>query len=155
MSSTPARTEPKTVVLYDGVCKLCNRSINWIIDHDPRSRVRFLALQTPAGRALAARAGLDPDVLSTMVSIRGGTVMLRSTAALHIATRLDSWVRTPARLALVVPAFVRDIGYRLLARSRYSVFGKLDACRVPTPDIATRFLDDDDIDGAFRVAGLS
>ncbi|MEO1717134.1 MAG: DCC1-like thiol-disulfide oxidoreductase family protein [Planctomycetota bacterium] len=155
MSRGSTVQKANTVVLFDGVCKLCNGSINWIIDHDPQSLIRYLPLQSAAGRALAERAGLDPDVLSTMVAIREGRVMLRSTAALHIATRIRSPMAPVARVLLVIPAVLRDVGYRLLARSRYAVFGKLDACRMPTPDVESRFLDPDDVAGAFRVAGLS
>jgi predicted DCC family thiol-disulfide oxidoreductase YuxK len=150
-----ADSEIKTVLLFDGVCNLCNRSINWIIDRDPASRIRFLPLQSPAGRALAARAGLDPEVLTTMVAIRGGTVLLRSGAALHVGTQLDTPLALAAKVAKMIPVVLRDAGYRLVARSRYAAFGKLDACRVPTPELASRFLDAEDVETAFRVAGLA
>lgn len=155
MSSGATGDQTKTVVLFDGVCNLCNRSINWIIDRDAASRVRFLPLQSAAGQALAGHIGLDPQHLTTMVAIRSGDVMLRSSAALHVGTLLDTPLARFARVCLVIPAVLRDIGYRLVAHSRYVVFGKLDACRVPTPELASRFLNTDDVGEAFRVAGLS
>ncbi len=154
MADVATGDSSKTVVLFDGVCNLCNRSINWIIDRDPGSRMRFLPLQSDAGRALAGHIGLNPEQLTTMVAIRSGRVMLRSSAALHVGTRLATPLAGLARVCLVVPAVVRDIGYRLVAHSRYVVFGKLEACRVPTPELASRFLDPDDIEAAFAAAGL-
>ncbi|MEM9661708.1 MAG: DCC1-like thiol-disulfide oxidoreductase family protein [Planctomycetota bacterium] len=153
-------TEPNTVdsattvVLFDGVCNLCNRSINWIIDRDPASRIRYLPLQSQAGRALAEHAGLHPEHLTTMVAIRSGQVMKRSSAALHIGTRIESPLALLSRAFLLIPAVLRDLGYRVVAHSRYVLFGKMDACRVPTPDLASRFLDPDDVAAAFDVAGL-
>lgn len=144
----------RSVVLFDGVCNLCNRSINWIIDRDPASQVRFLPLQSPAGQALVASIGMDPQRLTTMIAIRSGRVMLRSSAALHVGTLLATPLARLSSLMLLVPSVLRDLGYRVVARSRYAVFGKLEACRVPTPELASRFLDPDDVGGAFAEAGL-
>lgn len=142
-----------TVVLFDGVCGLCNRSINWIIDRDPSSRIRFLPFQSPAGEALAEDVGLNPKLLTTMVAIQSGRVMLRSTAVLHVGSRLETPLARLAKLFVLVPTVLRDLGYRVVARTRYAFFGKLEACRMPTPDLASRFLDTDDVAAAFREAG--
>ncbi len=129
------------VVLFDGVCNLCNGAVQFIIDRDPGSQFRFASLQSEAGQALLARhdyrlpAG-DPE---SLVLVEGGQVFERSTAALKIARRLSGGWRAFAVL-LVLPRALRDVGYRFIARHRYGWFGKSDACRLPTPELKARFL---------------
>jgi predicted DCC family thiol-disulfide oxidoreductase YuxK len=130
------------VVLFDGVCNLCNASVNAVIDRDPDGRFHFASLQSPAARSLLAGLGAqppprDPD---SVLLVQDGHVYRESTAALRIARQL----RGPSRLLgafLVVPRPLRDVIYRFVARHRYGWFGKAEACRVPTPDLAARFLD--------------
>jgi predicted DCC family thiol-disulfide oxidoreductase YuxK len=129
------------VVLFDGVCNLCNASVNFVIDRDPEGIFHFAPLQSSAGRALLASHGRvppegEPD---SIVLVENGLVYDRSTAALRVARRL----RGPVKLlyALIVfPRVVRDLVYRLIARNRYRWFGKSDVCRVPTPELKARFL---------------
>jgi len=128
------------IVLFDGVCKFCNASVNFIIDHDARARVRFAALQSPVGRELLRRHGLPLDQLDSLVLIEGPNCYTRSTAALRIAGHLDGWWRY-LMAGLLLPPFLRDAAYDVLARHRYRWFGRLDACRVPTPDVRGRFLE--------------
>jgi len=128
------------IVLFDGVCRFCNASINFILDRDRAGRVRFAALQSAAGQALLRRYGLPTDRFASLVLVEGGRCWGRSTAALRIARHLDGlWPL--AALLLAVPPFLRDAAYDLLARNRYRWFGQLDACRVPTPEVRQRFLD--------------
>ena len=127
------------IVLFDGVCKFCNASVNFIIDHDPPGRVRFAALQSPAGQELLRRFGLKTTDFDTLVLVEGGQAFTRSTAALRVASHLSGPWRFGAAL-LLLPAFLRDPLYNLLARNRYRWFGTLDACRVPTPEVRARFL---------------
>jgi predicted DCC family thiol-disulfide oxidoreductase YuxK len=127
------------VILFDGVCNLCNASVNYVIDHDPTQRFRFASLQSEQGNALAAAHGIDANELASMVLIEHGRAYLRSTAALRVCRRL----RGPAKLLwplIAVPAFVRDPFYRFLARNRYRWFGERDACRLPTDADRERFL---------------
>lgn len=131
-------TEP-SIVLFDGVCNVCNAAVNFIIDRDPEGRFRFASLQSPEGMALAAPHGIDGSEPSTMVLIEDGRAYTQSTAALRIARKL----RAPwplAYAALFVPRALRDVAYRYFAANRYRWFGKTEACRVPTPDIRSRFL---------------
>jgi len=131
-------TEP-SVVLFDGVCNVCNRTVNFIIDRDPDARFRFASLQSPEGMALAAPHGIDGSQPSTLVLLEEGKAYTQSTAALRIARRL----RAPWPLAyalLAVPRALRDAAYRFFAANRYRWFGKADVCRVPTPEIRSRFL---------------
>lgn len=131
------------ILLFDGVCNLCSRTVQFILDHERTPTMRFCSLQSEAGRALLSRhdmmhvvAEADPD---TMVFIEDGRAFDRSTGALRVARHLRapwSW----GRVALILPRFVRDLGYRLVARNRYRWFGKTDSCLVPTPELKSRFL---------------
>ena len=128
------------VVLFDGVCNLCNGAVQFIIDRDPQAHFRFAAQQSEPGAALLARVGRplsgEPD---TIVLVEGGRVYERSDAALRIARRLSGAWRLLALLR-VVPRPLRDAVYGLVARSRYRVFGRSAECRVPTPELRARFL---------------
>ena len=127
------------VAFFDGVCNLCNGTVNFLIDHDRRGRLRFAPLQGSTFAELAARhpelRGVDSFVLS-----QGGRVHLRSAAALRILVALGG----PWRLAgalLAVPRPLRDLLYDFVARRRYRWFGRTDSCRMPTPELRARFLD--------------
>jgi predicted DCC family thiol-disulfide oxidoreductase YuxK len=128
------------VVLFDGVCKFCNAGVNFLIDRDPDARFRFAALQSAAGQDLLRRFHLPTSDFDTFVLVEGNRCSTRSTAALRIAMLLGGWWRLLYPLVLV-PRFLRDACYDLIARNRYRWFGQLDACRMPTPDLKRRFLD--------------
>jgi predicted DCC family thiol-disulfide oxidoreductase YuxK len=129
------------IVLFDGHCNFCNGVVNFLIDRDRRAALRFAALQSPAGRRLLAERGIVmPDEPDTMVLIDGPRTLIRSDAALA-TTRHLRWPWPLARAAVVVPRFIRDAVYSLVARNRYRWFGRSDACRVPTPELRARFLD--------------
>jgi predicted DCC family thiol-disulfide oxidoreductase YuxK len=129
------------IVLFDGVCNLCNASVNFLIDRDPSSTLRFASLQSDAARDLLMQFGPtplgDPD---SMLLIEGGRTYERSTAALRIVRHLSGAWRILGVL-LVIPRPLRDAVYRLVAANRYRWFGKSDVCRVPTPELRARFLD--------------
>ena len=130
------------IVLFDGVCKFCNASVNFLIDRDtpPGENFRFAALQSTAGQALLQRLGLRTDDFDTAVLVEHGRPYIKSSAALRIARNLGGWWSLLAVL-FAIPPFLRDGAYDVLARNRYRWFGKADACRVPTPEIRDRFLD--------------
>jgi predicted DCC family thiol-disulfide oxidoreductase YuxK len=128
------------IVLFDGVCRFCNAGVNFLIDRDPKARLRFAALQSPTGQGLLKKFGLRTTRFDTLVLVEGDHCYVRSTAAIRIAAHLDGfWWLTSG--ALFVPSFLRDFAYDVLARNRYRWFGTLDACRVPTPEVRSRFLD--------------
>jgi predicted DCC family thiol-disulfide oxidoreductase YuxK len=136
---TRNRDGAQAVVLFDGVCNFCNASINFAIDRDPAGRLKFAALQSPAGQDLLRRHGLPTRDFDTVVVVEDGRVFKKSDAALRIAGKLSGawpWLRAFA----VVPKFVRDFAYDVVAANRYRIFGSSDACRVPTPDLRRRFL---------------
>lgn len=129
------------IVLFDGVCNFCNRSVNWIIRRDKRGFFRFAPLQSDVGAELQKRYGLDPSALDTLVLVKGECVYTKSTAALRIVRRLRSrWRMLYAFIA--VPRPVRDFAYDLFARRRYRWFGKREECMVPSAEVRERFLSD-------------
>jgi predicted DCC family thiol-disulfide oxidoreductase YuxK len=134
-SSSPERP----LVLFDGVCNLCNASVDFILERDRKGTFRFAALQSEAGQRLLRGFELPTAEHRSLVLVEGDRVYLRSSAALRIARRLGGlW---PALyLFIVVPPFLRDLAYDFVARNRYRWFGKRDTCRVPTPELADRFL---------------
>ena len=135
----PAMPSEAVVILLDGVCNMCNASVNYVIDHDPLGRFRFASLQSEIGTALAAEHGIDANQLSSMVLIEDGRAYLRSTAALRVCRRLSGVVKLLWPL-IIVPRPLRDLGYRLIAKNRYQLFGKREACRLPTQADRERFL---------------
>ena len=128
------------VVLFDGVCNFCNAGVNFILDHDRSGRIHFAALQSEAGQRLLREFGLRTTDFDTLVLVEGNRCYTRSTAALRIAGLLDGWAWRLISALLLVPAFLRDYAYDVLARNRYRWFGRSEACRVPTPEVRGRFL---------------
>lgn len=129
------------LVLFDGVCNLCNASVNYVLDRDPAGRFQFAPLQGETARARLAALGKplpqgDPE---SIVLVSGGRVFEESTAALRIARRLSGPVKLLA-VFLVVPRPIRDLVYRFIARRRYRWFGRSAECRRPTPAVKARFL---------------
>ena len=127
------------IVLFDGVCNFCNGVVNWVIDRDEDGYFKFAALQSEIGQELVAKHGIDRNDTDSIILVEGEKAYTRSTAALRIAKRLNGiWSWGYALIA--VPAPIRDLFYRLFAKYRYRLFGKRDACLMPTPEIRTRFL---------------
>jgi len=133
------------LLLYDGVCGLCDRFVRFVLARDHRGRFRFATLQGPVGRDLVAAFGRDPDRLETVhvvVDYRSDAarVLNRSAAALFVLGQLG-W---PWRLASIlrrVPAALRDRLYDRVAAHRYRLFGRHTSCPVPDPRYRDRFLD--------------
>jgi len=128
------------IVLFDGVCHVCNFSVNFIIDHDPRQRFRFAPLQSPLGQALLERFGLLHAGVDSVILVEEPRCYIKSTAALRIARHL-SGLWPLLSLLIMVPTLLRDGVYEWFARNRYRWFGRLDSCRMPTPELRQRFLD--------------
>jgi predicted DCC family thiol-disulfide oxidoreductase YuxK len=127
------------VVLYDGTCGLCDRLVQLILRHDRRGRIRFAALQSDIGRGLLARHGLPVDDLDTMVLVEGDRASVKSSGVLRTMRWMDApWPVLHA--FIVLPRPVRDFFYDRVARSRYRIFGRVDACMLPSPEVRARFL---------------
>lgn len=129
-----------SVVLFDGVCSLCDRFVQFVIARDPAGRFRFGALQSAAARDLLASHAVPDSFPDSMALIEDGRLFIRSSAALRIARRLTfPW---PLAYALImVPRPIRDWFYDRVAQHRYRWFGQRSQCLVPTPELRSRFLD--------------
>lgn len=128
------------VVLYDGVCALCNWAVRFILDHDPESRFRFAPLQSAAARRILENVDATGDLPDSVILVEGGAVLARSAAIFRVLAQL----RTMWQVLLVfrvLPRGVADLVYDLVARTRYRVFGRYETCPIPTPDQRKRFLD--------------
>lgn len=138
MSDLP---DERPVLYFDGVCNLCNRSVQFVIRHDKKGRFLFAPLQSAAGAEIQQKleslnGGRVPD---SLVLSWKGKLRTESDAALHTAGLLGfPW--NLASLLLLVPRFLRDLLYRWVARNRYRWFGRQDACMMPTPELKARFL---------------
>jgi len=134
--------ELSTVILFDGVCNLCNGFVQFVIARDRNGRFKFASLQSDAaGRLLRGRlvVGATPE---SVVLVERARLHTRSSAALRIARGLGfPWAL--AYVFVIVPRPIRDWAYDVLARNRYRWFGRRDVCMVPTPDLRARFLPDD------------
>ena len=130
---------PERLLFFDGVCNLCNGLVRFIIRHDKKRRFHFASLQSDAGQRFLRTHQLASETFDSLVYWRKDQVLTRSTAALTVARDLDgAW---PVAYALIIlPRFVRDALYGLIARRRYRWFGRRAACMVPTPGIEKRFL---------------
>jgi predicted DCC family thiol-disulfide oxidoreductase YuxK len=137
-SQTDSAT-PHAIVLFDGVCNLCNATVNFVIDHDPADYFQFASQQSPAGQALLRQFDLSDNLLQTIVLIENGRAHLRSDAALRVARHLRGWPRAFS-LGIVIPQFLRDAIYDFIAGHRYGWFGRLEACRMPSAKLKARFL---------------
>lgn len=138
----PLPVDPREhpIVLFDGVCPLCEGVVRFAIARDPVARFRFAPLQSPLARALLVRHGHDPDAIDAVVLVDGDGAHDRSSAALRLAAGLRGpwrWLAAPLRL---VPRRLRDAVYDRIARRRHRWFGRRDGCLVPTPELRARFL---------------
>ena len=137
----PSQIQPppgvESWLMFDGVCNLCDGFINFVADGDSEMKVKFGAQQKHA--ELLERVGAPLD-LSTVVLIQGSVFYTKSTAALRTLALMD-WPWRALSAAWLLPAPVRDLGYDLVAKYRYAIFGKVEACRVPTGDFRRRFID--------------
>lgn len=133
----------RRVVLFDGLCKLCNASVDFIIRRDREDRFRFATLQSQVGLELARRHRIPVARLSSVILVEGDEVYTRSTAALRILRALPGGYGLLYPLILV-PPIIRDAVYGFIARHRYGWFGKRDSPRVPAEELRHKFLDDQD-----------
>ncbi len=137
-------TSDHTVVLYDGVCGLCNTFVQFLIRHDKRDCFRFASLQSEFGRNIVLRNGGDPDILASVYLVDNleqdnERVFTRGKAAILAIDRLGGLWRIPGVLRFL-PSFLLNLGYGIIARLRYRIWGKLDACPMPSPANAHKFI---------------
>ncbi|WP_346321073.1 thiol-disulfide oxidoreductase DCC family protein [Chitinophaga sp. YIM B06452] len=127
------------IILFDGVCNFCNASVNFVIRRDQHDRFRFAPLQSAVGQALQEQYQLDPNTLSTFILINNGKAYTKSTAALKVARRLGFPVNLGYAF-IILPPFLRDAVYGLVAKNRYKWFGKKETCMVPDERVRRKFI---------------
>ena len=131
---------PENIVIFDGVCNLCEFSVNFIFEHDTAGQFSFTPAQSPLGASLLSHFGINTSRLDTVVLVRGERAFTRSAAAIEIASGLD----TPWNLLAIfkaVPEPLRDMIYDLIAQNRYQLFGKKEECMLPSEELRRRFLE--------------
>lgn len=127
------------VILFDGVCNLCNASVRFVVKRDKSEKYRFASLQSDHAKELLLENGVDPHSFDSIVLFEAGEIFTKSTAALKIAQNLSGfWPMLYVFMAL--PVFLRDPVYDFIARNRYKWFGKKEHCEVPAPELKERFL---------------
>ncbi len=126
------------ILLFDGICNYCNNWVNFIIRHDPKKKFRFAALQSDAGKRIIKQYNIS-EKEESVVLIYNGKVYLKSSAGLHILYHVGG-IYALAFMFIIVPEYVRDFYYDIIARNRYKWWGKRESCMIPTEDIKERFL---------------
>lgn len=129
----------KPIVLFDGCCNLCTKSVQFIIDRDPGGHFCFASIRSGAGRELLEKCSIDPDKVDAIVLVENGKCLTRSDAALAVAGKLGGFWPLASTLRLL-PRFLRDWSYNLVARNRHRFFGESETCSLPSEKDAERFL---------------
>lgn len=127
------------VVLFDGVCNMCNSSVQFCLKHDKSKSLKFASLQSEIGQQLQKEYGIETEQLSSVVFIENGTAYQESTAVLHIM-KYFGFPWKLMRAFIIVPPFIRNGVYQFIGKNRYKWFGKQETCMLPTPEQAARLL---------------
>ncbi len=127
------------IILFDGVCNLCNGAVTFIIKRDPKNNFKFAALQSDIGKKLLAQHQIDPKMTDSIILVRGDYAFAKASAALRIAQKMSgAW---PLLYGfIIVPKFISNLVYDFIARNRYKWFGKQESCMIPTPSLRSKFL---------------
>ena len=127
------------IILFDGVCNLCNSSVNFIIDRDKKNIFKFAALQSESGQKLLDKFGLNQNDFDSVVLVDENKFYSKSTAALKIVKEFPSLWKA-LYVFIVIPVPIRNFFYDLIAKNRYRWFGKKDSCRMPSPELKNKFI---------------
>lgn len=127
------------IVVFDGVCNFCNGTVNFVIRQDKNATLRYATLQSDVGQQLLQQYGLPQTNFKSFVLIEGGKAYTRSAAVLRLSRHL-AWYWRWSQIFWLVPKFVRDAVYDLVAQNRYRWFSKKSQCMIPTPEMRSRFL---------------
>lgn len=133
--------QDKKIILFDGVCNLCDSSVQYVIKHDKKDRFRFVPLESELGQKILKHIGINPIHTDSIVLYEPGiSYYYKSTAALEIAKGL-SGIFTLAAVFKILPTGIRDAIYEYVAKNRYNWYGKKEACMIPTPELKAKFLE--------------
>ena len=130
----------KQLVLFDGVCNLCDASVQYIIKHDKDNAFLFTALQSEVGQQIIKEFNIDTNKIDSIILYSNEYgISYKSTAALKIASKLG-FPRNLLSVFLIIPAIIRNWIYDYIAKNRYKWYGKKEECMIPTPDLKSKFL---------------
>ncbi len=128
------------IILFDGVCNLCNSSVNFVINKDKKGIFKFAPLQSDFGEQALKKYGINPKDTDSIILIDGNKSYIKSSAALYIAEGLSG--AYPLLFAfMIVPKFIRNWVYDYIAKNRYKWYGKKENCMIPTPELKNKFID--------------
>jgi predicted DCC family thiol-disulfide oxidoreductase YuxK len=128
------------IILFDGVCNLCNGVVQFIIKNDDKGKFKFASLQSDFGQQILSKNNLPTSDFNSFVFFENDKIFMKSTAALKVLKGLGGkWKML--YVFIIVPKFIRDIAYDFIAKRRYSIWGKIESCMMPTPELKSRFLD--------------
>ena len=129
----------KSIILFDGVCNLCNSSVNFIIKHDKKKHFLFASLQSDAAKEILLHHSLNKIIFDSIILIEDTIIYEKSTAVLRIAKKLNNGFQL-LYVFILIPKILRDKIYDYIAKNRYKWYGKKDTCMLPTKDLKSRFL---------------
>ena len=127
------------IILFDGVCNLCNAAVQFVIRHDKSEQFIFASLQSDTGKRILSENSLPESDLKSFILVEENKVYTRSSAALRVAKKLNG-ILPALYVFMLVPSFIRDGVYNLIAKNRYKWFGRKDECLLPSPELKARFL---------------
>ncbi len=130
----------RKIILFDGICNLCNQSVQFVIEHDSKNQFRFASLQSDFGQDFLKKNKLEATQFDSIVFIEDDQFYTKSSAALKIAKYLDgitSWLT----IFMIIPKPLRDIVYNFIAKNRYRWFGKNESCWLPTAELKAKFIE--------------
>ncbi|MGV8992866.1 MAG: thiol-disulfide oxidoreductase DCC family protein [Flavobacterium sp.] len=134
-------TSGKKIILFDGVCNLCNTMVNFVIERDTKDAFKFVALQSETGKAILKKIGLfDKNIDSIVLYEPGVAYFYKATAALEVAKSLGGIYSVLGYVLNIFPDSILNFGYDFIAKNRYKWFGKQDACMIPTAELKSKFL---------------
>jgi predicted DCC family thiol-disulfide oxidoreductase YuxK len=129
------------VILFDGICNLCNASVQYVIKHDKKKLFRFASLQSSFGESVLKQYDLPVNTFNSFILLSDNKIYTRSTAALLVAKKVSGLIKLLYGF-IIIPKFIRDFVYDIIAKNRYKWFRKKEACWVPTPELKSLFLNE-------------
>ena len=129
----------KPLILFDGVCNLCNTYVQFVIKRDTQNKFLFASLQSETGQNVLKHFELDTTEFKTLVLLQDNQIYTKSTGALRVLKQLDGILKF-SYIFILVPAPIRDLFYNFVAANRYRFFGKKEYCMIPSPELKARFL---------------
>ncbi|NQX86835.1 MAG: thiol-disulfide oxidoreductase DCC family protein [Flavobacteriaceae bacterium] len=130
----------KKLILFDGVCNLCNNTVQYVIQRDHKNKYLFASLQSKVGKQIIEAFNIDTTKTDSILLYSNGQLYSKSTAALKVAATLGFPTNVLA-ISLIIPAFIRNVVYDYIAKNRYKWYGKKKDCMIPSPELKSKFID--------------